>query len=84
MNLIAKKDRKYMLLVIQLLMPLKLQLEKITHTTTRMAKDSRLIIITAHRRENLGKPMVYVYRYMYYDESTMLRRFIHSYESKSS
>jgi UDP-N-acetylglucosamine 2-epimerase (non-hydrolysing) len=29
-----------------------------THPQLEWAKDSRLIIITAHRRENLGKPMV--------------------------
>jgi len=29
-----------------------------THPQLEWAKDSRLIIITAHRRENLGKPMI--------------------------
>lgn len=33
-----------------------------THPELEWAKDSRLIIITAHRRENLGKPMHHMFR----------------------
>ncbi len=33
-----------------------------THTELEWAKDSRLIIITAHRRENLGEPMHNMFR----------------------
>lgn len=32
------------------------------HPQLEWAKDSRLIIITAHRRENLGEPMVHMFR----------------------
>ena len=33
-----------------------------THPDLEWAKDSRLIIITAHRRENLGEPMHHMFR----------------------
>ena len=33
-----------------------------THPELEWAKDSRLIIITAHRRENLGEPMRHMFR----------------------
>ena len=33
-----------------------------THPELEWAKDSRLIIITAHRRENLGEPMHHMFR----------------------
>ncbi len=33
-----------------------------THPELEWAKDSRLILITAHRRENLGKPMEQMFR----------------------
>ena len=33
-----------------------------THVELEWAKDSRLIMITAHRRENLGEPMVHMFR----------------------
>ena len=33
-----------------------------THPELEWAKDSRLIMITAHRRENLGEPMVHMFR----------------------
>ncbi len=33
-----------------------------THPELEWAKDSRLILITAHRRENLGQPMVNMFR----------------------
>ncbi|MBM6745001.1 UDP-N-acetylglucosamine 2-epimerase (non-hydrolyzing) [Drancourtella massiliensis] len=33
-----------------------------THPELEWAKDSRLIMITAHRRENLGKPMQHMFR----------------------
>lgn len=33
-----------------------------THEQLEWAKDSRLIIITAHRRENLGEPMRHMFR----------------------
>lgn len=33
-----------------------------THSELEWAKDSRLIMITAHRRENLGKPMENMFR----------------------
>ena len=33
-----------------------------THPELEWAKDSRLIVITAHRRENLGEPMVHMFR----------------------
>lgn len=33
-----------------------------THSELEWAKDSRLIILTAHRRENLGKPMHNMFR----------------------
>lgn len=36
--------------------------EDYTHPELEWAKDSRLILITAHRRENLGKPMVHMFR----------------------
>lgn len=32
------------------------------HEELKWASDSRLIMITAHRRENLGKPMVHMFR----------------------
>ena len=32
-----------------------------THPELEWCKDSRLILITAHRRENLGKPMVHMF-----------------------
>ncbi len=35
-----------------------------THPELEWAKDSRLIIITAHRRENLGEPMHHMFRAM--------------------
>lgn len=36
--------------------------EDYTHPELEWAKDSRLIIITAHRRENLGEPMHHMFR----------------------
>ncbi len=36
--------------------------EDYTHPELEWAKDSRLIMITAHRRENLGKPMENMFR----------------------
>ena len=33
-----------------------------THLELEWAKDSRLIMITAHRRENLGEPMAHMFR----------------------
>ena len=33
-----------------------------THPVLEWAKDSRLIMITAHRRENLGEPMKHMFR----------------------
>lgn len=33
-----------------------------THPVLEWAKDSRLIMITAHRRENLGEPMKHIFR----------------------
>ena len=33
-----------------------------THSELEWAKDSRLIMITAHRRENLGEPMKHMFR----------------------
>lgn len=36
--------------------------EDYTHPELEWAKDSRLILITAHRRENLGEPMVHMFR----------------------
>lgn len=36
--------------------------EKYTHPQLEWAKDSRLIMITAHRRENLGQPMCNMFR----------------------
>lgn len=36
--------------------------EDYTHSELEWAKDSRLIMITAHRRENLGKPMHNMFR----------------------
>lgn len=35
--------------------------ENYTHPMLEWAKDSRLIMITAHRRENLGEPMVHMF-----------------------
>lgn len=35
------------------------------HKELEWAKDSKLIMITAHRRENLGKPMVHMFRAIY-------------------
>ena len=48
-----------------------------THSYTRMGKDSRLIIITAHRRK-LRKPMVNMFTAInvLWMNLTMLRRFI--------
>ena len=36
--------------------------EDYTHPELEWAKDSRLILITAHRRENLGEPMQHMFR----------------------
>ena len=36
--------------------------EDYTHPELEWAKDSRLILITAHRRENLGEPMRHMFR----------------------
>ena len=36
--------------------------EDYTHEQLEWAKDSRLILITAHRRENLGEPMRHMFR----------------------
>lgn len=36
--------------------------EDYTHPELEWAKDSRLIVITAHRRENLGEPMHHMFR----------------------
>ena len=36
--------------------------EDYTHPELEWAKGSRLIVITAHRRENLGQPMVHMFR----------------------
>jgi UDP-N-acetylglucosamine 2-epimerase (non-hydrolysing) len=36
--------------------------EDYTHPELEWAKGSRLIMITAHRRENLGEPMVHMFR----------------------
>jgi UDP-N-acetylglucosamine 2-epimerase (non-hydrolysing) len=36
--------------------------EDYTHPELEWAKDSRLILITAHRRENLGQPMHHMFR----------------------
>ena len=36
--------------------------EDYTHPELEWAKDSRLILITAHRRENLGEPMKHMFR----------------------
>lgn len=36
--------------------------ENYTHSELEWAKDSRLIMITAHRRENLGEPMRHMFR----------------------
>lgn len=36
--------------------------ESYTHPELEWAKDSRLILITAHRRENLGEPMQHMFR----------------------
>lgn len=36
--------------------------EYYTHPELEWAKDSRLILITAHRRENLGEPMKHMFR----------------------
>lgn len=36
--------------------------EKYTHPELEWAKGSRLILITAHRRENLGQPMYHMFR----------------------
>lgn len=36
--------------------------DEYTHPELEWAKDSRLILITAHRRENLGKPMENMFR----------------------
>lgn len=38
--------------------------ENYTHPELEWAKDSRLVLITAHRRENLGKPMERMFRAM--------------------
>lgn len=32
------------------------------HPVLTWAKNSRLVLITAHRRENLGKPMLHMFR----------------------
>ncbi len=37
-------------------------MEKYTHSELEWAKDSRLVIITAHRRENIGEPMRNMFR----------------------
>lgn len=36
--------------------------ENYTHPELEWAKDSRLIMITAHRRENLGKPLINMFK----------------------
>ena len=36
--------------------------DEYTHPELEWAKNSRLILITAHRRENLGKPMTHMFR----------------------
>lgn len=36
--------------------------ENYTHPELSWARDSKLIMITAHRRENLGEPMVHMFR----------------------
>lgn len=36
--------------------------ENYSHSELRWAKDSRLIMITAHRRENLGEPMRHMFK----------------------
>ena len=36
--------------------------ENYTHPELEWAKDSRLIMLTAHRRENLGEPMLHMFR----------------------
>lgn len=36
--------------------------EDYTHSELEWAKDSRLIMITAHRRENLGEPLKFMFR----------------------
>ena len=36
--------------------------QQYTHPELEWASDSRLILITAHRRENLGEPMVHMFR----------------------
>lgn len=36
--------------------------ENYEHEELEWAKDSRLILLTAHRRENLGEPMVHMFR----------------------
>ena len=36
--------------------------EEYTHPQLEWAKDSRLILLTAHRRENLGEPMYHMFR----------------------
>lgn len=36
--------------------------DEYTHPELEWAKDSRLILITAHRRENLGEPMKHMFR----------------------
>lgn len=36
--------------------------ESYRHEELEWAKDSRLILLTAHRRENLGEPMVHMFR----------------------
>lgn len=46
--------------------------EDYTHTELEWAKDSKLIMLTAHRRENLGEPMHHMFR--------AIRRVINEYE----
>lgn len=36
--------------------------EDYSHSELEWARDSRLIMITAHRRENLGEPMIHMFR----------------------
>ena len=56
-----------------------------THTELEWAKDRHLILITAHRRENLGKPMENMFRAIrrVMDEHPDVKAISHTYESLS-
>ena len=56
--------------------------EEYTHEHLEWASDSRLIMITAHRRENLGEPMRNMFRQLrIIDEKPDIKQFINTHES---